>query len=68
MLPITNQPIYHDILNVREEEYPNAKIINDYGFYVGCHQDLSVEDMEYVGQHIIEGIRRQGVFNENSDD
>lgn len=48
MLPLTNQPIYRDLLGTREEDFPVAKWINESGFYVGCHQDLSDADLDYI--------------------
>ena len=41
MLPLTNQPVYHRLLGWREQHYPVAQWINNNGFYIGCHQDLT---------------------------
>lgn len=46
MLPLTNQPVYADICN--EDNYPIARWVNQGGFYIGCHQHLGGDDMEYV--------------------
>jgi dTDP-4-amino-4,6-dideoxygalactose transaminase len=46
MMPITNQPIYQEMLD--PSDYPIATYINDNGLYVGCHQDLSSDDIEYM--------------------
>lgn len=46
MLPVTDQPIYHSWLAT--EEYPIADLINRQGFYVGCHQDLDLDDMRWI--------------------
>jgi len=46
MLPVTNQPVYQDWLN--EDDYPVAKWINQGGLYLGCHQDLTVEDLDWI--------------------
>lgn len=48
MLPLTNQPIYQRLLHVREDEYPEARRINESGFYIGCHQDLTSVELEYM--------------------
>lgn len=48
MLPLTNQPFYKDDLGVVEEDYPVAKRINDNGFYIACHQDLSEAEKDYI--------------------
>lgn len=48
MLPLTNQPIYKDLLGWYEGDYPVAQWINNNGFYIGCHQDLTLQDLEYI--------------------
>ncbi len=50
MLPLTNQPIYHRLLGIREDDYPVARWINQSGFYIGCHQDLQQVDLDYVAE------------------
>lgn len=54
MLPLTNQPVYSQWLN--EDDYPAAAWINDGGFYIGSHQGLTRDDLDYM----IEAI--QGYF------
>lgn len=46
MLPLTNQPAYRSWCN--EDDYPVARWINRNGFYVGCHQDLVEDDLDYM--------------------
>lgn len=54
MLPLINQPIYQKLFNIRPEwDYPVAHWINTNGFYLGCHQDLYIEDLD----HIIDTIK-----------
>ncbi len=48
MLPLINQPIYQKLFGIKEEDYPVAKWINESGFYIGCHQDLTTEDLIYI--------------------
>jgi dTDP-4-amino-4,6-dideoxygalactose transaminase len=48
LLPITNQPVYKKVWGEIEDNYPNAKLINQRGFYMGCHPDLTREDIDYV--------------------
>ena len=48
MMPLTNQPVYQDLLHLDESEYPVAQRINASGFYIGCHQDLTSSDLDYV--------------------
>jgi len=52
MLPLTNQPCYKGMWV--ERDYPVADKINDSGFYVGCHQGLIPEDMEYIAEVMLE--------------
>lgn len=46
MMPITNQPIFSEYLD--PQKFPEANHINKAGFYVGCHQGLTPEDIEYM--------------------
>lgn len=46
MLPLTNQPVYRGLWNV--DDYPVAKWINENGYYIGCHQDLTESDLDYI--------------------
>jgi perosamine synthetase len=48
MLPLINQPIYKKLFNLNPKDYPVADWVNNNGFYVGCHQDLTPEDLDYV--------------------
>ena len=62
LLPLTNQACYtanglvDRWLHVEEDDYPNAKKINEHGFYIGCHQDLSVEDCERLAYQVSEMV------------
>jgi len=46
MMPLTNQPCYEGLFN--EDDYPVAKMINSNGFYIGCHQDLKRDELDYI--------------------
>ena len=46
MLPLVNQPVYADL--VKEDDFPVAKWINNNGFYIGCHQDLQMAELDYI--------------------
>lgn len=59
MLPLTNQPVYQAWCN--EEDYPVAKWINESGFYVGCHQDLTGDDLDYMAETIQAYFGRQRI-------
>lgn len=44
MVPLTNQPCYR----FNPKDYRIADWINQSGFYVGCHQDLTTAQLDYV--------------------
>jgi dTDP-4-amino-4,6-dideoxygalactose transaminase len=52
MLPLTNQPLYQRVLGWQEEAFPVARWINQHGFYIGCHQHLTEQDLSYVAELI----------------
>lgn len=58
MLPLTNQPVYQRLLGWCEDAYPVAKWINQNGFYVGCHQDLTEFDLDYMAELFERFFRR----------
>jgi len=48
LMPLLNQPVYKKLFGNIEKDYPVAKYINKNGFYIGCHQDLKKEDLDYI--------------------
>jgi perosamine synthetase len=66
MLPLTNQPVYRRLFGWREDDFPVAQWINNNGFYIGCHHDLSDIDLEYI----VESFERYfgGLQSRISDD
>ena len=48
LLPITNQPVYQKMWWHIEDDFPVAKQINRNGFYIGCHPDITNEDLDYI--------------------
>lgn len=46
MLRLTDQPVYKGLWN--PQDYPMAEWVNRYGFYVGCHQNLSTKDLDQI--------------------
>jgi len=48
MLPLINQPIYSNMFHIKRGDYPVADWINNGGFYIGCHQGLSQDDLDYI--------------------
>ncbi len=51
LLPLINQPIYREIFGNLDEQFPVAARLNDTAFYIGCHPDLTDNDMDYVIEH-----------------
>lgn len=45
MLPLLSQPAFWYL---PRQDYPVSANLIENGFYIGCHQDLTVEDLEYV--------------------
>ena len=48
LLPLLNQPIYKKLFGNIENNYPIAKRLNNSGFYIGCHQYITDNDIDYV--------------------
>ena len=55
MLPLVSQPAYRGLWN--PDDYPVARWIDECGFYVGCHQDLTHGDLAYMVDVIREGLK-----------
>lgn len=45
MLPILGQPVYR---HLNPEKYPVSKKLVEDGFYIGCHQGLMEDDLNYA--------------------
>lgn len=48
VLPLINQPIYRQLFGNLDREYPVAAMLNERAFYIGCHSDMSDDDVDYV--------------------
>lgn len=48
LLPILNQPVYRGLFNA--EEYPVSNWLLGAGFYIGCHQGMDADDVDYIGE------------------
>jgi dTDP-4-amino-4,6-dideoxygalactose transaminase len=48
MLPLINQPAYQKLFQINENDYPVAKWINESGFYIATHQELTADDLKYI--------------------
>ena len=51
MMPLINQPVYN-VDTYWDDGLPVAEWINSSGFYIGCHQGLTIHDMEYISDAI----------------
>ena len=52
LLPLINQPVYRKLFGDIEEQYPVARWLNESGFYIGCHQYLTQEDLGYIVERL----------------
>lgn len=48
MMPLLNQPFYKKLFGRIEHQYPAAQWINNNGFYIGCHQNITKENLRYT--------------------
>lgn len=55
MMPLTNQPAY----KFREADYMIAAWVNRNGFYVGCHDQLTTEQLDYMADTLTEYFNEQ---------
>lgn len=50
MLPLIRQPVYNGLWN--PEDYPVASWIDKDGFYIGIHQHLTRDDLDYMVEKV----------------
>lgn len=58
MLPLTTQPCYSGLFNPLD--YPVANNINERGFYIGIHQELTEDHLSYVAETLEEYFNQHG--------
>ena len=46
--PLLDQPIYKKIFKLDLNDFPAARYVGQNAFYVGCHQELTGEDIDYM--------------------
>ena len=44
----TRQPAYHKFKDTYKEALPNAEYVSDNGLYIGCHQYLSLDNLDKI--------------------
>lgn len=54
LFPLLSQPIYRKLFPGKEDEFPVAKDLAKNGFFIGIHQNLSVDDIQYISDVIHE--------------
>jgi len=54
MFPLLSQPVYRRLFPGLEDEYPVAQRLAKQGFFIGMHQGLVKEDLDYVSEVIHE--------------
>ncbi len=50
LLPLINQPIYKKMFGGMAKKFPIANWLNKHAFYIGCHQEMTIEDAQYAGK------------------
>lgn len=48
LLPLINQPIYKNMDFIKKHDYKVANKLLNTGFYIGCHQNLTKKDLQYI--------------------
>ena len=48
LLPLINQPVYRRMFGNLDAEYPVAASLNERAFYIGCHSDMTDEDVAHT--------------------
>jgi perosamine synthetase len=54
LFPLLSQPIYRRLFPGMAEKYPVAQFLEKQGFFIGCHQGLTTEDIMYAADTIAE--------------
>jgi len=60
LLPLINQPVYRQLFGDLEPDYPVAAHLNRRAFYIGCHPDMSNEDVDHILDSFHRYFRRAG--------
>lgn len=55
----TQQPAYAHLKKQYEGKLPNAELVGNNGFYVGCHQYLTEEDLEFMAEAFGKALKNQ---------
>jgi perosamine synthetase len=62
LMPLLSQPYYRQLFGPSfEDRYPVARRLSRQGFYIGCHQGLTPEDLEYVAEVFSDYFQRSPI-------
>ena len=59
LFPLLSQPVYRRMFSVCESDFPVASWIGRGGLYIGCHQYLTDQELEYVVEKIHEFFKKR---------
>ncbi|MCC2630513.1 MAG: fdtB [Candidatus Paceibacter sp.] len=59
MLPLINQPFMIERFGLQGRDFPVADWINNYGFYIGCHQQMGQAELDYIVDCFFEFYKNQ---------
>ena len=57
LLPILGQPCYEGVLEYHDGQFPATENALANGFYIGCHPNMSAEDVAYIGEVVQDVLR-----------
>ncbi len=66
MLPLINQPFYKELFGDLEKKFPVARWINNSGFYIASHQNLTEIEKEYIVDVFTGYFKKRAVLEEKS--
>lgn len=58
LLPLLNQPAYKKVFGNIENRYPTAKMVNQFGFYIGCHPNMNLGDISFIAESLNEFLSK----------
>ena len=54
LFPLLDQPVYQALFPDMAKDYPVAQHLSRHGFFIGMHQGMTLEDMDYISDVIHE--------------
>ena len=54
LFPLLDQPVYQKLFPNLAEQYPVAQHLSRHGFFIGMHQGMTTQDMDYISDTIHE--------------